>query len=97
MFIIDFNLHMLFTLLIFTKKEIMIIKETPPDSAKNKYNFSDIEIGQCNILNDITYTEYDLRRALSASYQYRKYYKNIESLKFSIHLDNNCLKIYRVK
>ena len=75
----------------------MIVYEKSPQSQKNKYMFSEIKVGQCHILNDTTYTTSDLRRALSASYQYRKYYGLLDTVKFSIHLVDNSLKIYRIK
>ncbi len=75
----------------------MIIDEKPKESTRDKYKFSSLEAGQCNVMDDQYYTHDDYRRAMSACYQYRKYNKLLDSVKFSIRLSDNKLKIYRVK
>jgi hypothetical protein len=75
----------------------MIIDEIPKETTRDKYKFSLLEVGQCNVLDDKTYTHDDYRRALSACYQYRKYYGLMDKVKFSIRISDNKLKIYRIK
>jgi hypothetical protein len=74
----------------------MIIKENSPVGAKNKYSFAALEVGDCNVLDDIEYTRKDLAKIRSAAYSYKSYNELIDNVDFRVTLNSGVIRIYRV-